>query len=154
MQGQSLVSRARHADKEMRGAAKMSEIGAGKTMKKTLIAMVLGLLAGPSLAEEMVAEFQGTGNRTTTEFVVEGPWILDWRINSDYDKMVSFDLDLVDGLTGVLQGNVLRAKALGNGVRMFNNSGRYRFRINASFIRWHLKVIELTEEEAARYTPR
>lgn len=138
----------------MRGAARMWEIGAGKTMKKTLIAMVLGLLAGPSLAEEMVAEFQGTGNRTTTEFVVEGPWILDWRINSDYDKMVSFDLDLVDGLTGVLQGNVLRAKALGNGVRMFNTSGRYRFRINASFIRWHLKVIELTEEEAAQYTPR
>ena len=118
-----------------------------------MIAVFL-LPAGNVPAEELIAEFQGSGNRTTTEFVVEAPWILDWRINSDYDKMVSFDLDLVDGLTGVLQGNVLRAKALGNGVRMFNMSGRYRFRINASFIRWHLKVKELTEEEAARYTPR
>ena len=61
---------------------------------------------------------------------------------------------LVDGTTGVLEGNILRAKALGNGVRMFNTSGKYRFRVNASFIRWHLKVIELTPEEAARYTPR
>ncbi len=68
--------------------------------------------------------------------------------------MVSFDLDLVDGRTGVLQGNVLRAKALGNGVRMFTTSGRYRFRINASFIRWHLKVQELTNEEAELYKPR
>jgi hypothetical protein len=123
-------------------------------MKKLLIIALLACPAASALAEELVAEFKGTGNQTTTEFVVDAPWILDWRINSDYDKMVSFDLDLVDGLTGVLQGNILRAKALGDGVRMFNTSGRYRFRINASFIRWQLKVKELTEEEAARYKPK
>ena len=112
------------------------------------------LIAANATAEELVAEFQGSGNHNTTTFEVEAPWILDWRINSDYDKMISFDLDLVDGTTGMLEGNILRAKALGNGVRMFNTSGRFRFRINASFIRWHLKVIELTPEEAERYTPR
>lgn len=112
------------------------------------------LVVTNATAEELIAEFQGTGNQNTMVFDVEAPWILDWRINSDYDKMISFDLDLVDGTTGVLEGNILRAKALGNGVRMFNTSGRYRFRINASFIRWHLKVIELTPEEAERYTPR
>jgi hypothetical protein len=105
-------------------------------------------------AEETVVEFSGTGNRTSAEFTVEAPWILDWIINSDYDKMVSFDLDLVDARTGVLVGNILRAKALGNGVRMFNTSGTYRFRVNASFIRWNLKVKELTAAEAERYTPR
>ncbi len=105
-------------------------------------------------APELIAEFQGTGNQTTLEFSVTAPWILDWRINSDYNKMVSFDLDLVDGRTGVLQGNVLRAKALGNGVRLFTTSGRYRFRINASFIRWHLKVQELTTEEAELHKQR
>ena len=124
----------------------------------------IGLLASLTLlpqwasAERMIAEYQGSGNRTTQEFVVNGPWILDWRINSDYNNMVSFDLDLVDGPTGVLEGNILMAKGLGdglrrNGVRLFNTSGRYRFRINASLIRWHLKVKELTEEEAKQYTP-
>jgi hypothetical protein len=112
------------------------------------------LICGTSAAEEMIAEFQGSGNRQTVEFTVKAPWILDWRINSDYNKMVSFDLDLVDGTSGVLVGNILRAKALGNGVRMFNTSGKYRFRINASFIRWHLKVKELTAAEAELYTPR
>ena len=107
-----------------------------------------------SSTPELIAEFQGTGNQTTVEFSVTAPWILDWRINSDYNKMVSFDLDLVDGRTGVLQGNVLRAKALGNGVRMFTTSGKYSFRINASFVRWHLKVQELTNEEAELYKPR
>ena len=105
-------------------------------------------------AEETVVEFQGTGNITTREFTVQAPWILDWRINSDYNKMISFDLDLVDGTTGVLIGNIKSAKSLGNGVRLFNEGGKYRFRINASFIRWHLKIKELTAAEAELYTPR
>jgi hypothetical protein len=116
--------------------------------------LALMMMSAVAAAEETVVEFSGTGNRTTAEFKVDAPWILDWIINSDYDKMVSFDLDLVDAKTGVLVGNILRAKALGNGVRMFNTSGTYRFRINASFVRWNLKVKELTPEEAELYTPR
>jgi len=124
--------------------------------QKYRAAMMLVTLAVTATAstEEQVAEFMGSGNRNTAVFEVQAPWILDWRINSDYNKMISFDLDLVDGTTGILQGNILRAKVLGNGVRMFNTSGKYRFRINASFIRWHLKVIELTPEEAEAYTLR
>ena len=123
-------------------------------LKRLAACAVLGLGLNIASAEELIVDLQGTGNQTTAEFTVKAPWILDWRINSDYNKMVSFDLDLVDGTTGVLEGNILRAKALGNGVRMFNTSGRYRFRVNASFIRWHLKVKELTAEEAKLYTPR
>lgn len=104
--------------------------------------------------EELVAEYQGTGNKTTLEFTVKAPWILDWRINSDYNKMVSFDLDLINGTTGVLIGNIKSAKQLGNGVSLFNEGGKYRFRVNGSFIRWHLKVKELTQAEADQYTPR
>ena len=124
------------------------------TRLKAVVCLCALAATGPASAERMIAEFQGSGNQTTTEFRVQAPWILDWRINSDYNKMVSFDLDLVDGQTGMLQGVVVRSKALGNGVRMFNTSGRYKLRINASFIRWHLKIIQLTPEEAEAYTPR
>ena len=124
------------------------------TRLKAVVCLCAFAATGPASAERMIAEFQGSGNQTTTEFRVQAPWILDWRINSDYNKMVSFDLDLVDGQTGMLQGVVVRSKALGNGVRMFNTSGRYKLRINASFIRWHLKIIQLTPEEAEAYTPR
>lgn len=121
-----------------------------------LIIAALGLAAmgGAAGAEELVAEFQGSGNQTTAAFEVDAPWILDWRVNSDYNSMISFDLDLVDATSGMLQGNILRGKALGNGVRMFNTGGKYRLRMNASFVRWHLKVIELTPAEAERYEPR
>lgn len=123
-------------------------------IKRILSCLILVSGFGVATAEERIAEFKGTGNQTTVTFTVDAPWILDWRINSEFNKMVSFDLDLVDGTTGVLQGNILRAKSLGNGVRMFNTSGKYRFRINASFVRWHLKVIELTAAEAELYKPK
>jgi hypothetical protein len=118
------------------------------------IAALLLLSSVPAGAEQLIAEFKGSGNQTTAEFKVRGPWILDWRINSEYTRMLSFDLDLVDGRTGVLKGSVLRTKSLGNGVRLFNDSGSYRFRINGSFIKWHLKVKKLTPAEAALYTPK
>ncbi len=117
-------------------------------------ALMLTLGGVSASAEDLIVEFKGSGNRTTAEFKVRGPWILDWRINSDYTRMLAFDLDLVDGRTGVLKGNILRTKILGNGVRLFNQSGSYRFRINGSFIDWHLKVKKLTPAEAELYTPR
>ena len=125
------------------------------TRRYLLLSSVAMLLLTPAAgAEELVANFTGSGNTTTPEFEVEGPWILDWRINSDYTRMLSFDVDLVDARTRMLQGVVLRRKVLGNGVRMFNQSGKFRFRINGSFIRWQLKVIQLTPEEAKLYTPK
>ncbi len=119
-----------------------------------LAVLVLLMAAATVGAEELIVEFKGNGNRTTAEFTVRGPWILDWRINSEYSRMLSFDLDLVDGRTGVLKGSILQTKSLGNGVRLFNDSGTFRFRINGSFIDWHLKVKKLTPAEAALYTPK
>ena len=116
--------------------------------------LLFALSCNAANGEELIAEFQGSGNRTTAEFSVSAPWILDWRINSDYNKMISFDLDLIDGTTGVLIGNIKSAKSLGNGVRLFNSGGKYRFRVNGSIIRWHLKIKELTSAEAELYTPK
>jgi hypothetical protein len=125
-----------------------------KRFYRVAASLALGLLATAASGEQLVAEYQGSGNKTTAEFTVKAPWILDWRINSDYNKMISFDLDLIDGTTGVLIGNIKSAKQLGNGVSLFDKGGKYRFRINGSFIRWHLKVKELTPAEAKLYTPR
>ena len=125
-----------------------------KRITRLAACIILSAFATAASSEELVAEYQGTGNKTTLVFTVKAPWILDWRINSDYNKMISFDLDLVDGTTNVLVGNIKSAKQLGNGVSLFDKGGKYRFRINGSFIRWHLKVKELTPAEAELYTPR
>jgi len=120
-----------------------------------LLMCALGVVAvGTAAAKQLVTEFRGTGNTTTASFQVEGPWILDWRLDGDYDQMIALDVQLVDARTGKHVGSVLRTKYKGNGVRLFEDGGRYQFRISSTLARWTLKVEQLTREEAELYTPR
>jgi hypothetical protein len=105
-------------------------------------------------SQELVAEFHGSRNTTTREFVVQGPWILDWRVTGDYSTSVGFELMLLDGKTRMHKGVVLRLKRAANGVKLFNEGGTYRFRISSGLAKYHLKVEEISAEEAKLYTPR
>jgi hypothetical protein len=129
-----------------------------KHIKRIAAGLVLVVSCTTASGERLIAELNGSGNQTTATFTVTAPWILDWRINSEYDRMVSFDLDLLDGNTGVLKGSVVIRKSLGrgleDGVRLFNESGKFRFRVNGSLVQWYLKVKQLTPAEAELYTPR
>jgi len=129
-----------------------------KHIKRLIAGLILVVSCTTASGERLIAEFNGSGNRTTATFIVSAPWILDWRLNSEFDKMISFDLDLLDGNTGVLKGSVLVRKSLGpgleDGVRLFNTSGKFRFRVNGSLVEWYLKVKQLTPAEAELYTPR
>lgn len=116
-----------------------------------VMALVLSLPAG---SKELVRQFTGSGGTTTAEFEVQAPWILDWRVNSDFQGAMAIEISLVDGATGFHKGLLLQTKRPGNGVKLFNESGTFRFRISATFARWDLKVEELSREEAELYTPR
>jgi hypothetical protein len=129
-----------------------------KHINRIVVALVLAASCTTASAERLIAEFNGSGNSTTATFIVNGQWILDWRLNSEFNKMISFDLDLLDGNTGVLKGSVLVRKSLGegleDGVRLFNQGGKFRFRVNGSLVQWYFKVKQLTPAEAELYTPR
>jgi len=129
-----------------------------KPIKRIAAALILVVSCTTASGERLIAELNGSGNQTTATFTVTAPWILDWRINSEFERMVSFDLDLLDGNTGVLKGSVVVRKSLGrgleDGVRLFNESGKFRFRVNGSLVQWYLKVKQLTPAEAELYTPR
>jgi hypothetical protein len=118
------------------------------------IALVFCVSALTASGKILVREFSGTGTATTAEFEVRAPWILDWRVNSDYQNSLAIEVALVDGTTGFHSGLVLQTKRAGNGVRLFNQSGKYRFRVSATLARWNLKVEQLTREEAELYKPR
>jgi len=111
-------------------------------------------IATNAQSQELVVEFHGSRNTTTREFEVQGPWILDWRVTGDYSTAIGFELMLLDGKTRMHKGVVLRLKRAANGVKLFNEGGTYRFRISAGLAKWHLKVEEISEEEAKLYTPR
>jgi len=105
-------------------------------------------------AEELINTFKGSRSANTSEFEVQAPWILDWRVTGDLSEDVAVDVALFNAGTGAYEGIALRTKSAGNGVRLFEQSGRFYFRVDATFMNWTLKVIELTPEEAAQYTPK
>jgi hypothetical protein len=105
-------------------------------------------------ASNVVREFQGTDSTTTAEFKVDGPWLLDWRLNGDYDNFVALDIALIDAKTGRHVGRVLHTKYKGNGVKLFDEGGRYQLRVSSTLARWHIKIEQITREEAELYTPR
>ena len=122
-------------------------------MKKGL--PLLLLLAAPLVgAEQLVKEFQGTGNTTTAMFTVEAPWLLDWRLDADYEQLTALDITLVEAHGGRHVGRVLHTKRKGNGVRLFRQGGTYQLRVSGSLARWTIKIQQLTPEEAELYTPR
>ena len=104
--------------------------------------------------QQTVAEFSGNNNKTTTEFEVRAPWILSWRVTGSYTGSVGFELMLLDGKTRMHKGVVLRLRRTGNGVKLFNEGGTFRFRISSGLANYHLKVEEISEEDAKLYTPR
>ena len=124
-----------------------------KTLLKTGAAALISLAFASSVSgSQLVREFHGSTNTTTAAFTVEAPWILDWRLDGDYDQLIALQITLVDARTGRHLGQVKQVKRKSNGVRMFDTSGTYQFRVSGTLARWTLKVEQLTPEEAKQYT--
>jgi hypothetical protein len=107
-----------------------------------------------ALAADTIKEFRGTGNSITPIFTVDAPWLLDWRLDGDFEQMVALDITLVEAHTGRHVGRVLHTKRKGNGLKLFDYSGQYQLRISSTLARWTLKIQQIEAEEAELYTPR
>jgi hypothetical protein len=118
------------------------------------VAMAALLFHSAAVGKSLVREFRGTGNSTTADFTVEGPWLLDWRLDGRYETLIALDITLIDSKTGRHVGKVLHTKFRGNGVKLFDEGGTYRLRISSTLADWRVKIQQITPEEAEQYTPR
>lgn len=123
-------------------------------MIRLTFVMLLTLLTSIASAIETVKEFSGRGNTVTAIFMVQSPWLLDWRLDGDYDSLVALDITLIDANNGRHVGRVLHTKYKGNGVKLFDEGGRYQLRVSTTLGRWRIKIQQITDEEAKLYTPR
>jgi hypothetical protein len=87
-------------------------------------------------------------------FTVDSPWLLDWRLDADYEQLVALDISLIEARTGRHVGRVLHTKYKGNGVKLFKEGGSYQLRISSTLARWRIKIQQITVDEAELYTPR
>jgi hypothetical protein len=126
-------------------------------MKRTLqIGLCAALLSvfNHAAGEELVAEFSGDKSTVTEEFEVEAPWVIDWLVTSEYRTGASIEVSLVDANLGSHLGYVVSTTGTGDGVKLFDQGGRFYIRVNATLMHWLLRVKALSEEEAEGYTPK
>ena len=105
-------------------------------------------------SKELVREFKGTGDKSTAEFEVRAPWIADWRVTGDYPGQMAVQVNLLSVPSEEYLGKVALTKYVDNGVRLFHESGRYRFQVNSSLANWTIRVEQLTRQEAEQYTAK
>jgi hypothetical protein len=125
-----------------------------KLLIVTYAALFFAACALDTHAEEVIREFSGSRSMETAEFDVKGPWLVDWIVNSEYPSSMGIAVTLAYGVTGYHFGNVFKTKAPGNGLRLIEESGRFKFKVDSSISNWTIKVIQLTPEEAEQYSPK
>jgi len=126
-------------------------------MKRLMVTCFVLFFAGNVLntqAEELIREFSGSRSTETDEFEVKGPWLVDWIVNSDYPASMGIVVTLAHGVSGYHFGNVFKTKSPGDGLRLIEESGRFKFKVDSAVTNWTLKVIQLTPEEAGQYAPK
>lgn len=118
-----------------------------------MLAALLCFATGAS-GKELIREFKGSGDKTTAEFEVRAPWVLDWVVSSEFEKSMGLQIDLVDASNGHYLGKAVSTRWISDGARLFSESGRFRFEITAKFANWTLRVEKLSRQEAEEYKPR
>jgi len=115
--------------------------------------MTIFCYAGHAYSKELIREFKGSGNKTTAEFEVKAPWIVDWRTHGDYPGQMAVEVNLAT-VSGEYIGKIVTTKYVDDGVRLFNEGGHFVFQVNASLASWTLRVEQLTKQEAEAYKPK
>ena len=121
---------------------------------KLIMLLTLLCFASSVIGKELIGEFKGSGDKTTGEFEVRAPWVLDWVVSSEFEKSMGLQVDLIDASNGHYLGKVVSTKWISDGARLFNESGRFKFEVTASFANWTFRVEKLRRQEAAAYKPR
>ena len=105
-------------------------------------------------SKERIKEFKGSESRTTAEFEVKAPWIVDWRTTGDYPGSMALEVNLFTSPGGQYVGKIVTTKWIDNGVKLFNEGGKYRLKVHSNLLNWTLRVEQLTREEAETYMPK
>lgn len=125
-------------------------------MKRIAILVLLASLLLPlnAVAEQLVREFSGSRTTQTAEFEVKAPWLIDWRVNSDFEESMGLAIVLLNEPSRTHAGTVMKTKYRGDGLRLMNEGGRFSFKVDSVLANWTIKVIQLTPAEAELYTPK
>ena len=107
------------------------------------------LIVASAVAQTPLVEFSGEGNGRTKQFSIKGPWLLDWRVESEFPDLATTTMRL-EGTSDEAGGIVAEVTGKGNGLKLFRASGTFYLSVEAQNAKWHVEVSEITEEWANR----
>jgi hypothetical protein len=112
---------------------------------------VISLLAGAGVVAETESfRFTGDSNSEAPSFTVEGPWILDWALRSEFPILANFELRLFDSESGEFIGTVAQLEGTGAGLKLFDDGGSFRLEVVAGNVEWEIEVTEVTRAQAGK----
>jgi len=107
------------------------------------------LLVSAAAAEAPARKFSGSESRETEEFTVKGPWLLDWRVESEFPDLAAAAINLKDDSDKIVD-TVADFAGQGNGLKLFRQSGTFRIAVSVQNAKWSIEVSEISEEWANR----
>ena len=107
------------------------------------------LIVASAVAQTPLVEFSGEGNGRTKDFSVNGPWLLDWRAESEFPDLATTTMRL-EGTSAEAGGIIAEVAGAGNGLKLFRTSGTFYISVEAQNAKWRIEVSEISEEWAKR----
>ncbi len=107
------------------------------------------LIAASAVAQQPLAKFSGEGNGRTSDFSINGPWLLDWRVESEFPEIATTTMRL-EGSSAEAGGIIAEVTGAGNGLKLFRASGTFYVSVEAQNAKWRIEVSEISEEWAKR----
>jgi len=116
----------------------------------TLFAMLVSLTPAVH-AKELLQQFSGSVSADTPEFDVVAPWIVEWRITGEPNPGAGVRISMIKADSGAEAGLVLNTTKASESAKLFKQSGRYYFHVDANKMNWALRVTQVSQEEAKQY---
>jgi len=107
------------------------------------------LIASGATAQEPLAKFSGTKSGETEEFTVKGPWLLDWRVESEFPDLATTVINLKNDADQTVD-SVADFAGQGNGLKLFRQSGTFYVAVSIQNAKWSLEITEINEKWANR----
>lgn len=114
---------------------------------KSLMFTLLLFVVLPAIAGE--ERLTGSGDGRPPAVTVKGPWLAEWSTTSEYPQLATIEIRLYDADNDEYLGKLAELKGTGNGVRLFESPGTYRFVIIGKFVDWDIRIYEVDAERAA-----
>jgi hypothetical protein len=122
-----------------------------KRYLQTVLLTVIWLLTGSAaLADTETIRLTGDQSGKPPAFTVEGPWMLDWSLRSEFPVLANFELRLYDNESDEFIGTIAQLEGTGAGLKLFDEGGSYQLEVVASNVEWEIEIDEVTQDQAGK----